>query len=168
LAEEVQIRNSQAVAKVRNPLAPALLPFITFGIYALVWYYKINKEMAELGRSRNTKELGDSPGTSLLAVTLGAFIIVPAVISVYHTCQRVQKSQQMAGSPEPTSAGLLFVLAIFLGPVAYYLMQAGLNKVWEGERQGGSPSELAGGSNAEMPQQQAVAQPAPPPPPPAQ
>lgn len=153
MAEEIQIRNSQAIAKVRNPLAPALLPFITFGIYALVWYYKINKEMAELGRARNTDELGDSPGTSLLAVTLGALILVPAFISIYHTCQRVEKAQQMAGRPEPTSAGLLFVLCIFIGPVAYYMMQDGLNKVWEGERQGGAPSELTG-AGAGVPQQQ--------------
>jgi len=164
LAEEVQIRSSQAVAKVRNPLAPALLPFITFGIYALVWYYKINKEMAELGRARNTDELGDSPGTSLLAVTLGAFIIVPPFVSSFRTCQRVEKAQRMSGHPEPTSAGLLFVLSIFIFPVAYYMMQDGLNKVWEGERQGDAPSELSGGLNAEMPQQDAVAQQAPPPP----
>ncbi len=166
MAEEVQIRNGQGVAKVRNPLAPALLPFITFGIYALVWYYKINKEMAELGRARNTQELGDSPGKSLLAVTLGALILVPAIISVFNTCKRVETAQRMGGRPEPMSAGLLFVLAIFIGPVAYYLMQDGLNKVWEGERQGGSPSALSGGGDTaiQQPQSNAVSQPAPPPP----
>ena len=68
MAEEVQIAGTSEVAKIRNPLAPALLPFVTFGIYTLVWYYKINKEMAEMGKARNTEELGTSPDTSLMAV----------------------------------------------------------------------------------------------------
>ena len=47
MAEEVQIRGTQEIAKIRNPLAPALLGFVTFFIYNLVWYYKINKEMSK-------------------------------------------------------------------------------------------------------------------------
>jgi len=77
MAEEVQIQGSSEMAKIRNPVGVVALTFVTLGIYGLVWYYKVNKEMAELGKATGkTDELGDSPGKSLLAVTLGALVIV--------------------------------------------------------------------------------------------
>ena len=79
MAEELQITGTDATAKVRKVLGVVGLILITLGIYYFVWYYKINREMRDLGRAKGTDELGDSPGTSLLAVTLGALIIVPAV-----------------------------------------------------------------------------------------
>src|SRR3954467_15348617 len=94
MAEEVQIAGTSATAKIRSPWAAALLPIITLGIYAAVWYYKINREMADLGRAKGTDELGDSPGKSLLAVTVGALIIVPAILSIIHTFQRIQTAQR--------------------------------------------------------------------------
>jgi hypothetical protein len=52
--------------------------------------------MASLGRARGrSRELGDSPGKSLLAVTLGALIIVPAIVSLVHTFQRIQLTQRL-------------------------------------------------------------------------
>src|SRR4051795_4604606 len=103
MAEEVQIAGTPARAKIRSPWAPALLPFITLGIYAIFWYYYINREMADLGRAKGTDELGDSPGKSVLAVTLGALIIVPAVISVIRTFQRIQIAQRLSGVPQQAS-----------------------------------------------------------------
>lgn len=40
MAYELQIPQSQARVKVRNPWAVALLPLITLGIYHLVWWYR--------------------------------------------------------------------------------------------------------------------------------
>ena len=82
MAEEVQIRNSTAQAKVRSPVAVALLSFFTIFIYFFFWWYFINREMKDLGEAHGTDELGDSPGKSVLAVTLGALIIVPAIVSL--------------------------------------------------------------------------------------
>jgi hypothetical protein len=98
MAEEIQIAGTEAKAKIRSPWAAALLPIVTIGIYYFVWYYKINREMADLGRARGkTDELGDSPGKSLLAITLGALIIVPAILSTIHTAQRIQRAQRLTG-----------------------------------------------------------------------
>lgn len=165
MAEEVQIRNSNEMAKVRNPLAPALLPFVTFGIYSFVWYFKINKEMAALGRARGTSELGDNPAMSLLAVLVGWIILVPPFVSLYNTSKRVEAAQRLAGRQDPTSAGLLFVLTIFISPVAFYMMQDGLNKVWASEGQGGQGA-IPGGAGFQQQAHPAPGQVPPPPPPP--
>src|SRR4051794_14329340 len=130
MAQEVQIAGTPAKAKIRSPWAPALLPFITLGIYAAVWYYKINREMADLGRARNTDELGDSPGKSLLAVTIGWLIIVPAVLSLINTGKRVQAAQRMSGIDPQMNGWLAVVMGLLISPVLYAYEQSELNKVW--------------------------------------
>lgn len=129
MAEEVQIQGSNQPGKIRNPLGVIGLSLITFGIYGIVWYYKTNKELAEIGRAKNTDECGTAPGTSVLAVTLGAFVIVPAVLSVYNFCKRVSAAERLTGAPQGMEAGLLFVLFLFISPVGLYLAQSSMNKV---------------------------------------
>src|SRR4051812_50080640 len=101
MAEEVQIAGTPATAKIRSPWGPALLPIITLGIYAIFWYYFINREMRDLGRARNTDELGESPGMSVLAATPGALILVPARVSAVPPFPRIQKAQPRAGVQPP-------------------------------------------------------------------
>src|SRR4051794_39997541 len=96
MATEVQIAGTPAKAKIRSPWAAALLPFVTIGIYFFFWHYYINREMADLGKARG-EDLGDSPGKSVLAVTVGWIIIVPAVLSLIHTGQRIQTAQRLSG-----------------------------------------------------------------------
>ena len=136
MAEEVQIAGSGSTAKTRDPLGVALLVLVTLGIYWFVWYYKANREMADLGRARGTDELGDNPGNSLLAVTLGALIIVPAIISVYNTFQRAQAAARLTGV-EPLSGLIALLLYIFLGIGFPAYLQSGLNRVW-GAQAGGA------------------------------
>src|SRR6478735_9947968 len=116
MAEEIQIAGTPATAKIRSPWAAALLPIITLGIYYFVWYYKINREMKDLGQARGSDELGDSPGTSLLAVTLGALIIVPAIVSTVHTAQRIQRAQRLTGIDPQLNGWLALVLYLIIAP----------------------------------------------------
>ena len=131
MAEEIQIPGTEANAKIRSPWAPALLPWITFFIYYFVWYYKINREMRDLGRAKGSTELGDSPGKSLLAVTLGALIIVPAIISAINTGKRIQAAQRLTGVAPQLNGWLAIVMGILITPVLYAYEQSELNKVWQ-------------------------------------
>src|SRR4051794_19098039 len=142
MAQEVQIAGTPAKAKIRSPFAPALLPYVTFFIYAWVWYYKINREMADLGKAHGTDELGDSPGKSLLAVTLGALVVIPALISIYHTGQRIQAAQRVAGIDLQLNGWLALVMYLILSPVMAAYFQSELNKVWT--RVGDAPAISAG------------------------
>jgi hypothetical protein len=127
MAEEIAIRGSNYPAKQRNGLAPLGLSIITIGIYYFVWYFKVNKELAELGKARGTDELGDSPGMSVLAVTLGAFIIVPAILSLYGTWKRHDTARKMFGVQEGIDAVPGFLLQWFIWPVGAYFLQTGQN-----------------------------------------
>ena len=129
MAAEVQIADTGSTAKTRDPLGVALLTLVTLGVYFFVWYYKVNREMSDLGRARGTDELGDNPGNSLLAVTLGALIIVPAIVSLYNTFLRTQAAARLTGV-EPLNGwiALAFYLLLGIGFPAY--LQSGLNKAW--------------------------------------
>ena len=132
MAEVVTIPGTQATAKIRNIFAPALLPFITLGIYFFFWWYYINRELRDYGRAKGSNELGTSPGTSLLAVTLGALIIVPALVSIWNTTKRVQAAQRLAGIP-PLNGWIALILFVVIPPAYDAYLQSGLNDVWRAE-----------------------------------
>jgi Domain of unknown function (DUF4234) len=135
MAEEIGIANSDARAKLRNPLGVVGLSLITLGIYYAFWWYFINREMRDLGRARGT-DLGQSPGNSVLAITLGAFIVVPAIVTAWRTSDRIQRSQQTAGVPNTAQGPLIFVLLLLIAPVGIWYAQNELNKAWEAQASG--------------------------------
>ena len=155
MAEEVAIAGTEARAKLRNPLGVVGLSIITLGIYYVFWWYYINREMRDFGRARGT-DLGQNPGNSVLAITLGALIIVPAIVTLWRTSDRIQRTQETAGVSHPASGPIIFVLLLLIGPVGIWYAQNELNKAWT--------DQASGGSAGSLPASEAVAQPAPPPP----
>jgi uncharacterized protein DUF4234 len=159
MAEELQIGGTGATAKIRNPLGVVALSIVTIGIYYIFWWYFINREMRDLGKARNT-DLGQNPGQSVLAITLGALIIVPALVTLWRTSGRIESSQEAVGLANRASGPIIFILLLLIGPVGIWYAQSELNKAWEAQR--------SGGAGLPQPDAQAADQPAgAPPPPPA-
>jgi hypothetical protein len=148
MADQVSILGSAYQGKIRNPLGVVALSFVTLGIYYLVWYYKVNKEMAELGAGRDTEDCGTSPGTSLVAVLVGWVVIVPPFVSLYRSCKRLNASERTVGAPEGIEAPLLWLLVIFISPVGHYLFQRNLNRVLEAQAELPAPAQGAAVSRA--------------------
>ena len=131
MAHELQIRGSQDRVKIRSPWAVALLPIITLGIYHLVWWYKVNKEMKEYGEAKG-HDLGQNPTNSLLALFPGGLIIVPALITYWRGTKRVMGTARVAGQ-EPVNGWIALLLYLFLAPAMWAYLQVSLNNVWEAE-----------------------------------
>ncbi|XVQ08757.1 DUF4234 domain-containing protein [Spirillospora sp. CA-255316] len=110
--------------KRRNPVAAWLgLPIITFGIYGLVWFFKVHAELFNYDR-----RTGDAATNALLSlifgfVTLG---IWPLVMFV-KLGGRIAQAQRAAGLAPSCSGGIGFLLGIFGFGVLYYQIQ--LNKI---------------------------------------
>ena len=136
MAEEIQIPGAGTSAKLRNPLGVIGLTLITLGIYFFFWWYYINREMRDLGKARGV-DLGEKPGNSVLAVSLGALIIVPAIVSEWTTTGRIQRSQETAGVERPASGPVIFVLLLLISPVGLWYAQSELNKAWRQLSEGG-------------------------------
>jgi Domain of unknown function (DUF4234) len=128
MAEEIEVGGG-ARAKLRNPLGVVGLALITIGIYYFFWWYYINREMRDFGRARGV-DLGQEPGNSVLAVTLGALIVVPAIVSMWRTCDRIQRTQETAGVTRGANGPIIFILLLLIGPVGLWYAQSELNKAW--------------------------------------
>lgn len=131
MAYEMKLRGTEHDVKVRNPWAVALLPIITLGIYHLVWWYKINKELKAYGEAKGF-DLGKNPTNSLLALVPGFLIIVPPLVSYWNGTKRVQGASKIAGR-EPVSGWITLILYLLLAPGMWFYLQSALNEVWEQE-----------------------------------
>jgi hypothetical protein len=121
---QLQLPSAGIHGKRRNPFASWLgLPLITFGIYSIVWYYKTNKELNNYDRRLDLDAV-----MSTLAITLGAILIVPPIVSIWRFGGRIERAQLAAGIP-PITPVLLFVL-YYLGFGSLYA-QIEINKIWD-------------------------------------
>ena len=132
MAQEIQIPNAASTAKIRNPLGVLGLGLITLGIYHFFWWYFVNREMADYGQA-NGVDLGDNPVMSVLAVTLGALLIIPPFVSLWRTLRRIERAQNHALGSNNVGVVLLFILAFIplVNLAVLPIMQSNLNQVWE-------------------------------------
>lgn len=101
------------------------LGIITLGIYVYVWYYKINRELRDLGEAYGDEELASiKPGLAVLAI----FIPIANFVSMHRAGTRVIRAQRLVNRPVDYGMGMHWLL-IILGFWPCYV-QSGLNNVW--------------------------------------
>ena len=96
--------------KNRNPIAVALLPIVTFGIYQIFWYVDTKEEMKAQG--------ADIPTAWLLVVPLAN------IYWVWKYCGGVEKATNAKYSQV-----MSFVLLYLLGSIGAAIIQDAFNKV---------------------------------------
>lgn len=140
MAYELEIRGEHDRVKIRSPWAAALLPIVTFGIYHLVWWYRLNRELRDYGRAKGY-DLGQSPTKSLLALFPGGLIIVPALVTYWRGTKRIQGAARLGGL-EPANGWIALILYLVLSVGFWAYLQASLNALWrsEGEPLPGQPA----------------------------
>lgn len=112
--------------KRRGPVAVWLgLPLITLGIYHLVWYYKIHRELQEYDPRLNLK-----PGGSTLVLIFLGWTFVAPLVSYYNTGKAIAGAQRAAGLQVTCSPGVSCWLVLVFGLNTWY-MQRQLNLVAE-------------------------------------
>ncbi len=119
---------ASAPVKLRGPLWVGVLSFVTLGIYAAYWIYQTAMQLRAYGRAHG-RDLGQQPGMTLLAVTLGWLVIVPPFVALYRQARRIQQAQQLAGTA-PLNGWLALVLFAVVSPAAFAYEQAELNRAW--------------------------------------
>ncbi len=94
--------------KLRSPAAPLLLPFVTIGIYTLVWHVKIKNEL--------NKSVANHIPTAWL-------LIVP-IANIFWLVSFSRSSKQFNG--RGSTAGTFWLLAL-LGFIGEAILQARFN-----------------------------------------
>jgi len=156
MSYSLEIADSQDRVKVRSPVAVAVLSLVTLGIYHVVWWYKINRELRDYGRARG-RDLGQSPGLSTLAVFPGGLIIIPALLTAWAGTKRVQGAARIS-KLEPLNGWIALILYIFIGIFWAAYLQSELNRVWRtegGPLPGEAPRQLDDGMPPPLPSEPA-------------
>lgn len=94
--------------KKRNPIAVALLPFITFGIYGIYWEVKTKGEMVELGAEIPT-----------------AWLIIVPIVNIWWLWKYCQGVQKVTG--DKLNGVLAFVLIWLLSSIGAAIIQDSFN-----------------------------------------
>lgn len=114
------------LGKTRSPVAVWLLTLITLGVYGMVWYFKVNREVRDYNG-----QIEVSPGLALCNVTIIAAVTlsISAIVSFVRTGGRISQAMAYArvGSCSG-AAGVLLQALLFGTGVCYY--QSRLNRVW--------------------------------------
>ncbi|MEU6095809.1 DUF4234 domain-containing protein [Streptomyces sp. NPDC047079] len=120
----VAIRLPGLAMKRRGPVAVWLgLPLVTLGIYQLVWYYKIHRELQEFDRRRTL-----SPAGSVLVMIFLGWTLIAPLVSYHNTGKAIANAQRAAGLPVTCSPAASTWLAFVFGLNIWY-MQRQLNLV---------------------------------------
>lgn len=155
MAEPIAFQGAQV--KIRHPWGVWGLAIITLGIYHLVWWYKINRELRDYSAAAG-RPLGNDPVASVLAVFPGGIVIVPAVWTVVTTSARVRRVREMVErAPASDPNGLLAAVLSFVLSLQLVYIGYAINACWRAARdragQDGLPA-LAGAGEpaAELPE----------------
>jgi uncharacterized membrane protein HdeD (DUF308 family) len=131
MADEMQIGSGSI--KRRDPWGTFLIGVVTIKIYHFVWYYMINREI----RDHSGDEINVDPVVSVLAITLGILVVIPALVSFYRTADRVRRVQAKVGAAKTISP----IIALLLGAISFFnllnfympYVQSHINSAWDVE-----------------------------------
>ena len=116
----------QVTVKEQGLLAVLGLTVITLGIYGLFWYYRITREMRDIGAARGDAELAAvNPTMSTIAL----FVPVANLIAIHRTGRRIQRTQTLTGATADYSMAVHWILVLFTGLWSLYSQHA-LNGAW--------------------------------------
>jgi hypothetical protein len=106
---------------IRSPWAVWSLSVLTLGVYYLVWYVKLNKEIA------------NAAGVDVTVGTVGLWLsqCVPIAnwVSLARTAQRLRTALELAGAETSVSAGRTICASLWFGSHVRYL-QRRTNDLW--------------------------------------
>jgi len=120
VAVSQQPQRAAVRGKTRSPVGVWVLSIITLGIYYMVWWYKINKELRDYHNSIQV-----SPGLA----TLATIVPIASWVTVYTTGSRIGQAQILGGFGSSCSGGLGLLGAFFFGVHTIYY-QGQLNRLW--------------------------------------
>jgi hypothetical protein len=106
-----------------------LCAFVPF--YALYHFHRVNKELVAWSRG----QIDYNATSSLLALTIGAYVLVPPFVALSSFCGRVRHAQAMAGVEQQCTFGGFFLRLLLLS-YGWKWLQDQLNEIAVRQPQG--------------------------------
>lgn len=117
----VQHASAMSIGKTRSPWAVWWLSYLTIGVYYLVWYVKLNRELA--------RAAGPDVRVGSFGLWFSQCVPIAAWISLAHTASRLGTAQRRAGTAPTASGGMTILSSMWFGSQTRYL-QRRANQLW--------------------------------------
>lgn len=114
-----------SVGEKREPGMVILFTILTCGIYG-IWFF--HTYASEIKNALGRQDLNPTTDLILSFVTCGIWTVVAFY---YKYPKLITDLQQRVGLPPNDISGMTVILGIFFAPVALYMIQSELNKVWD-------------------------------------
>lgn len=105
----------------RSPWGVWCLSALTLGIYYLVWYVRLNKEIARVA--------GVDVTVGTAGLWLSQCVVIANWVSLAHTAQRLRTALERAGAEPSVSAARTVMASVWFGSHVRYL-QRRANELW--------------------------------------
>jgi hypothetical protein len=115
------VTSSAPIGKIRSPWGVWWLSLITAGIYYLVWYVKLNKEIA--------RAAGPDVEVGTFGLWFSQCVPIAYWVSLAHTAERLSTAQHRAGTAPTASGGMTFLSSLWFFSQTRYL-QRRANQLW--------------------------------------
>jgi hypothetical protein len=110
------------IGKMRSPWAVWWLSGLTVGVYYLIWYVRVNKELA--------RAAGADIAVSTFGLWASQCLPVVCWVSLAHTARRLGAAQQHAGMTPTVSSLTAVTSSLWFGSHTRYL-QRRANRLWQ-------------------------------------
>ena len=114
--------SSTPIGKNRSPWAVWCLSAVTLGVYYLVWYVRLNKEIARVA--------GVDVAVGTVGLWLSQCVPIASWVGLAHTAQRLRTAQERAGVEPSVSAGRTILTSLWFGSQTLYLQRLA-NELWQ-------------------------------------
>jgi hypothetical protein len=98
--------------------------------FASVWWYRVNRELRDLGRNRGLP-LGRLPFASTMAFVVSYFgFPLPALVSVFRAGLRIRTAQKATYVSHPMMPAWVLVPGLVVSPLVFAYLQKQMNALW--------------------------------------
>ena len=121
--------------RIHNPWIQAVASFLTVGIWYLVWYYRLNRDLDELhvATSGASKTAVDAAQSTLAVSPIGSILIIPPWITEFRSFKRIARAERFFGIEQrcdPRLGIALFAFGLVFFPIEIIYAQRHVNRVW--------------------------------------
>jgi hypothetical protein len=136
-----QVSIGEARVTIRSPVAVWILSFFTLGIYMVIWWYQVNRELRDYSHAVG-RPFRASPVLATVLIALWPLAFLPGMVSVFVTARRVRTVEEWVEAP----GRIVPVLAVLLFPLLFissWYVQRALNGAWRRAKQGAGPKPVS-------------------------
>jgi hypothetical protein len=131
MAEVITVRG--VGLKRRSPWGVWALNLLTLGCYGIVYWQRINTELRDYTAAVG-RPLRNDPARSALALAAGSLVIIPGLVTIASTTDRIRRVQRMTasfGSAVIEVRRSRSIPLAILGGLHFVYLQSALNDCWE-------------------------------------